>query len=161
MNQPDIFGQVRSSTYLIIAVLILGLTGCQSLNEQNTAQNPPSQLYQAEGFGQKLDLRGTLSIRNTSETDEIRITRVHYFNSSGKLVKNCLESKHQVLSPLASTEFGITRKDDSGGSGANFIVEWVSEKSVSDPVVEVIMITASGNQSYSFMSHGRVIKEFK
>ena len=112
-------------------------------------------------FGQKLDLRGTLSIRNTSETDEIRITRVHYFNSSGKLVKNCLESKHQVLSPLASTEFGITRKDDSGGSGANFIVEWVSEKSVSDPVVEVIMITASGNQSYSFMSHGRVIKEFK
>ncbi len=120
-----------------------------------------SQIYQSEGFGQRLDLRGTLSIRNTSETDEIRITRVHYFNSSGKLVKKCLENEHSVLSPLATTEFGIARRDDSGGSGANFIVEWVSEKPVSDPVIEAIMITTSGTHSYNFTSYGRVLKELK
>ncbi len=120
-----------------------------------------SQIYEPEGFGQKLDLRGTLSIRNTSETDEIRITRVQYFNSSGKLVKKCLEGKHSVLSPLATTEFGIARQDESGGSGANFIVEWVSEKPVSDPVVEAIMITYSGTHSYGFTSSGRVIEEVK
>ena len=120
-----------------------------------------SQIYEPQGFGQKLDLRGTLSIRNTSETDEIRITRVQYFNSSGKLVKKCLEGKHSVLSPLATTEFGITRQDESGGSGANFIVEWVSEKPVSDPVIEAIMITTSGTHSYNFTSYGRVLKELK
>ncbi len=120
-----------------------------------------SQIYEPQGFGQKLDLRGTLSISNTSETDEIRITRVQYFNSSGKLVKKCLEGKHSVLSPLATTEFGITRQDESGGSGANFIVEWVSEKPVSDPVIEAIMITTSGTHSYNFTSYGRVLKELK
>ncbi|MDJ0901794.1 MAG: DUF3124 domain-containing protein [Xenococcus sp. MO_188.B8] len=197
----DILRKIRSSLCLASAILLL--TGCQSLNGQNTAQKPPSQptescpqyatdlnagvtlvdpeslnpsqivrrqkiyvpfysqLYPPEGFGQRLDLRGTLSIRNTSETDEIRITRVHYFNSDGTLVKKCLEGKHSVLSPLATTEFGITRQDDSGGSGANFIVEWVSEKPVSDPVVEAIMITFSGTHSYGFTSSGRVIEELK
>ncbi len=120
-----------------------------------------SQLYHPEGSGFQLDLRGTLSIRNTSETNEIRITRVQYFNSSGKLVKKCLEGKHSVLSPLATTEFGIAQKDTSGGSGANFIVEWVSEKLVSDPVIEAIMITFSGTHSYSFTSAGRVIEDLK
>ncbi len=120
-----------------------------------------SQLYEPKGFGQRLDIRGTLSIRNTSETDEIRITRVHYFDSDGTLVKKCLDDKHSILSPLATTEFGISREDHSGGSGANFIVEWVSEKPVSAPAVEAIMITSSGTQSYSFISSGRVIEELK
>ncbi len=197
----DILRKMRPSLCLAIAILVL--TGCQSLNGQNTAQKSPSQpiescpqyspelnegvtlvspeslnpsqivrgqtlyvpfysqLHQSEGLGNKLDLRGTLSIRNTSETDEIRITRVQYFNSSGKLIKKCLESKHSVLSPLATTEFGITRQDESGGSGANFIVEWVSEKPVSDPVIEAIMITTSGTHSYNFTSYGRVLEELK
>ena len=197
----DILGKVRLN--ITVAITILGLTGCQSINSQNSVQKPPSQtaescpqyspelnegvtsvspetlnpsqivrgqtlyvpfysqIYEPEGFGQKLDLRGTLSIRNTSETNEIRITRVQYFNSSGKLVKKCLENKHSVLSPLATTEFGIARLDDSGGSGANFIVEWVSAKPVSDPVIEAIMTTSSGTHSYSFTSSGRVIEELK
>ena len=197
----DILRKIRSSFCLAIAILVL--TGCQSLNGQNTAQKSPSQpiescpqyspelnegvtsvpsetlnpskivrgqtlyvpfysqIYQPKGFGQRLDLSGTLSIRNTSKTDEIRITRVDYFNSSGKLVKECLGSENSVLSPMATTEFGITRQDDSGGSGANFIVEWVSEKPVSDPVVEAIMITSSGTHSYGFTGFGRVIEELK
>ncbi len=196
----DIFRNLRSTIYLVIA--ILGLTGCQYLNGQNTAQKSPStitdncpqyspdqnegvtlvpsetlnpsnivrrqkifvpfysQIYQPEGFG-RLDLAGTLSIHNTSETDEIRITKVLYFNTSGKLVKKCLEGNHSIVSPLATTQFGITRRDDSGGTGANFIVEWVSEKPVSDPVVEAVMLTASGTQGYTFTTSGRVIEELK
>ena len=197
----DILRKVRSSICLVIAMLLV--TGCQSLNGQNTVQKSPStpidscpqfspelnegvtsvsseslnqskivrgqtiyvpfysQIYQSEGFGPRLDFTGTLSIRNTSETDEIRITRVHYFNSSGKLVKECLGSEHSILSPLATTEFGITRQDDSGGFGANFIVEWVSEKPVSDPVIEAIMIANLGTHSYNFTSYGRVIEELE
>ena len=201
----DILRQMRSSICLVIAILgitTFGLTGCQSLTGQNTAQKPPlpitdscpqyspdqnegvssvpsetlnpsnivrgqkifvsfySQIYQPEGFG-RLDLSGTLSISNTSETDEIRVTKVRYFNTSGKLVKRCLEGNHSILSPLATTQFGITRRDDSGGPGANFIVEWVAEKPVSDPVVEAVMLTASGTQGYTFITSGRVIEELK
>ena len=198
----NVLRKVRSNIFLVIAILILGVSGCQLLNNENLAQkttsittdNCPqyspeqnegvtlvspktfepskivrgqkifvpfySQMYQPEGFG-RLDLSGTLSISNSSETDKIRITRVHYFNTSGKLVKKCLEGQHSVLSPMATTQFGITRQDDSGGSGANFIIEWVSEKPVSDPVVESIMSAVSGTQAYTFMSSGRVIEEFK
>ena len=201
----DILRKMHSSICLIIAILgitTFGLTGCESLTGQNTAQKSPlpitdnclqyspdqnegvnsvpreslnpsnivrgqkifvpfySQIYQPEGFG-RLDLSGTLSIHNTSETDEIRVTKVRYFNTSGKLVKKCLEDSHSILSPLATTQFGITREDESGGPGANFIVEWVSEKSVSDPVVEIVMVTASGTQGYTFLTYGQVIEEFK
>ena len=119
-----------------------------------------SQIYQPEGLGH-LELSGTLSISNTSETEEIRLTKVDYVNTSGKLVKQCLEGKHLLLSPLATTQFGVSRQDDSGGVGANFIVEWVAEKSVTAPVVEVVMTTFSGTQGYSFTSSGRVMEEFE
>ena len=62
---------------------------------------------------------------------------------------------------MANTEFGVARSDRRGGSGANFIVEWVAEKEVSDPVVESIMITASGTQGFTFTSQGQVIEELK
>ncbi|MGK7953423.1 MAG: DUF3124 domain-containing protein [Xenococcaceae cyanobacterium] len=191
---------MRPTICLVIAILLL--TGCQSFNDQNTAQKTPSQptesclqyspnlnegvtsvpretlnpsnifrgqkifvpfysqIYQPEGFS-RLDLSGTLSIHNTSETDKIRVTKVGYFNTSGKLVKKCLEGSHSILSPMATTQFGITRQDDSGGPGANFIVEWVAEKSVSDPVVETVMVATSGTQGYTFITSGRVIEELK
>ena len=62
---------------------------------------------------------------------------------------------------MVNTEFNVARNDTSGGSGANFIVEWVAEKKVSDPVVESIMITASGTQGFTFTSRGQVIEELK
>ena len=37
----------------------------------------------------------------------------------------------------------------------------VAEKEVSDPVVESIMITASGTQGFTFTSRGQVIEELK
>jgi hypothetical protein len=45
-----------------------------------------------------------------------------------------------------------------GGVGANFIVEWIAEKEVSEPVVEAVMISAASNQGISFVSPGRIIK---
>ncbi|WP_083862327.1 DUF3124 domain-containing protein [Baaleninema simplex] len=64
------------------------------------------------------------------------------------------------LFPIATTEFGIRREDETGGSGANLIVEWVFVTSVSDSVIEVIMAIASRTQGYRFLTSRRVIKEF-
>ena len=100
-----------------------------------------SQLNRAGGLV-TLDLAGILAIHNTSETDSIIIRSVRYYDTSGKLVKDCLLEKNIRLGSMANTEFGVARSDRRGGSGANFIVEWVAEKKVSNPLVESIMITA-------------------
>ncbi|MEH2392340.1 MAG: DUF3124 domain-containing protein [Nostoc sp.] len=103
------------------------------------------------------ELAVTLSIRNTDLTNPIIITSVRYYNSDGKLVKQYLERPIQ-LDALASTDFFINRNDTSGGLGANFIVEWVAQTDISEPIVEAVMIGTDFQQGISFISPGRVIK---
>ncbi|MHC5744203.1 MAG: DUF3124 domain-containing protein [Nostoc sp.] len=103
------------------------------------------------------ELAVTLSIRNTDLTNPIIVTSVRYYNSEGKLVKQYLERPIQ-LDALASTDFFINRNDTSGGLGANFIVEWVAQTEISEPIVEAVMIGTDFQQGISFISPGRVIK---
>lgn len=119
-----------------------------------------SQLHRAGGMT-ILDLTGILTIHNTSNKHSIFITSVRYYDTSGQFVKDCLPDKALRLGPMANTEFGVSKQNRSGGSGANFVVEWVAEKDVKKPIVETIMITSAGNQGYSFLTTGRVIEELK
>ncbi|MGI2908512.1 DUF3124 domain-containing protein [Tolypothrix sp. VBCCA 56010] len=103
------------------------------------------------------NLAATLSIRNTDLTKPIIITSVRYYDSNGKLVKQYLERPIE-LSAIASCDFVVNKTDTSGGLGANFIVEWVAQTEVSQPVVEAVMIGTDFQQGISFISPGRVIK---
>ncbi|MGF2034656.1 MAG: DUF3124 domain-containing protein [Nostoc sp. CmiVER01] len=103
------------------------------------------------------ELAVTLSIRNTDLTNPIVITSVRYYNSEGKLVKEYLDRPIQ-LDALASTDFFINRNDTTGGLGANFIVEWVAQTEISEPIVEAVMIGTDFQQGISFISPGRAIK---
>lgn len=107
-----------------------------------------------------LDLSATLSIRNTDLTNPMIVTAVRYYDSDGKIIKQYLERPIQ-LNALASTDFFVNRTDTSGGSGANFIVEWVSQKVISEPIVEAVMIATEFQQGISFVSPGKVIKSQK
>ena len=62
-----------------------------------------------------------------------------------------------TLKPLESIRYVIPEKDKAGGSGANFIVEWKSDKSVNPPIVESIMIGTQSQQGVSFISRGQAI----
>ena len=104
-----------------------------------------------------LNLAATLSIRNTDLTNPMIITSVRYYDSDGKLVRQYLTQPVQ-LGAMASCDFVVARTDSSGGVGANFIVEWVAEKEISEPVVEAVMIGTESSQGISFISSGRVIK---
>ena len=55
-------------------------------------------------------------------------------------------------------DFHITQSDTIGGSGANFYLEWVADTTVTEPVVEAIMLGSSGTQGYSWTSEGLVVK---
>lgn len=99
----------------------------------------------------------TLSIRNIDPKNEITITSVKYYESQGELLKEYLDTPI-VLRPLESIRYVVPERDKSGGSGANFIVVWHTEKYVNPPVLESIMIGTQAQQGISFTSQGRVIQ---
>ena len=98
----------------------------------------------------------TLSIRNIDPMHQIKITLVDYYETQGKLLKKFID-KPIAVSPLESLRFVIPEKDISGGSGANFIVEWHSGIPVNRPIIESIMIGTQSSQGISFTSRGREI----
>ncbi|MFH1883369.1 MAG: DUF3124 domain-containing protein [Planctomycetota bacterium] len=98
----------------------------------------------------------TLSIRNIDPKHQIKIIIIDYYETQGKLLKKYLD-KTVILNPLESLRYVIPERDKSGGSGANFIVEWKSDIFVNPPIVESIMIGTQTQQGISFTSRGRVI----
>lgn len=105
-----------------------------------------------------LDLAVTLAIHNTDLDDPIIIQSVRYYDTDGLMVRDFINEPIEV-SPLATTGFLVADSDTSGGWGANFIVEWVAEKPVYEPVIEAIMINTQGAQGISMISTGRVISQ--
>jgi len=98
----------------------------------------------------------TLAVHNTAFDAPIIIQSVRYYDTNGELVRNYVDDPIEV-SPLATTGFLVEARDTSGGWGSNFIVEWVAEEPVSEPIVEAIMVSKSGSQGISMISLGRVI----
>ncbi|MGK7892614.1 MAG: DUF3124 domain-containing protein [Xenococcus sp. (in: cyanobacteria)] len=115
-----------------------------------------SEIYQFDK-SKTLQLAATLSVRNTDPQRPIIITSVKYYDSDGNLVREHLNNPLQ-LAPLASTAFIVDQNDRTGGSGANFLVEWIAETEVYDPIIEALMVNTSSQQGISFISQGRVIE---
>jgi hypothetical protein len=110
--------------------------------------------------GRTLELAVTLSVHNTDFEYPIIITSVRYYDTQGQLVKEYLPQPRR-LGPMASTDFFVNASEQSGGLGTNFIVEWVAEQPVYEPVVETVMLSTVGTQGISFTSPGRVIKQLE
>ncbi len=105
-----------------------------------------------------LQLEATLAVRSTDPSAVLRITAIDYYDTGGKLVRRFLE-RPRTLGPLASTDVHIEEKDVSGGFGANFIVRWEADRIINAPIIECVMIGASGGQGISFVSPGQEIQE--
>lgn len=105
-----------------------------------------------------LQLEANLSIRNTDPVTALKITAIDYYDTAGKLVRRFLD-RPQILGPLASSDVHIKEKDISGGFGANFIVRWEADRIINAPIIECVMIGATGGQGISFVSPGQEIRE--
>jgi len=99
----------------------------------------------------------TLSIRNTDARYPVTITTADYYDTKGKRIRKYLE-KPGSLGPWESIRYVVPQKDKSGGSGANFVVEWNSEKAVNPLLVETIMV---GPEGISLISRGQAISVAK
>ncbi|MBN2122880.1 MAG: DUF3124 domain-containing protein [Deltaproteobacteria bacterium] len=98
----------------------------------------------------------TLSIRNIDPRHRINIILVDYYETQGKLLKKYIENPI-ILNPLESLRYVIPERDKSGGSGANFLVEWKSDTFVNPPIIESVMIGTQAQQGISFTSRGREV----
>jgi hypothetical protein len=103
-------------------------------------------------------LAAMLSIRNTDMASSLRVTTIDYYDNDGKFVRRYLE-KPLLLGPLGSSHVYLEEKDTAGGFGANFIVRWAADRTVNAPVIECVMIGATGGQGISFISPGQEISE--
>lgn len=103
-------------------------------------------------------LAATLSIRNTSFSDSLFVTKINYYNTDGLLVKNYLNNPIS-LPPMASINYVIEKEDDTGGSGANFIVALSAKNKYIKPIIQAIMIGENGeNKGFSFSTDGYSVK---
>jgi len=108
-----------------------------------------SHIYYDGGRPYMLEI--TLSIRNIDPNEPVYLSKADYYDTDGKLSKSKID-RLIVLEPLQTIEFLIERHDASGGSGANFIVEWHAEdKSVHAPLIEAVMVGRSGTNAISFV----------
>ena len=158
----------KKKTLLIVFILTFGLMGvfpCHGsassdillLKGQSVYVPIYSHIY--HGDKEKLfDLAAILSIRNIDPKWKITLISADYLNSDGDLIKKYI-TKPLRLKKLATIRFIIKSSDKKGGSGAKFIVRWVSKKFVNPPLIEAIMISTRGGQGVSFISRGEAIKE--
>lgn len=173
---------------VIIPILLFILLGCQDHSEKVRSKMAPrpiddqflytyliekdtlvyygeliyvpvySDIYYGDA-GKTIELAVTLSIHNTDLNHPITIKGVNYHNRKGKLIKQ-LVGEPITLAPLETSNFMIGEKDSSGGTGANFIVEWNTDQEVSSPIIEAIMVTTQMSQGISFTTAGKITKKF-
>lgn len=98
----------------------------------------------------------SVSIRNTDLRNSIRITSAQYYDTSGKKLREYLPSP-KVLGPMATYEIFVPRSDDSGGSGANFVIAWKADAPASEPVVEGFHANLPVGRSIAFTTSARPI----
>lgn len=96
-------------------------------------------------------LETTLSIRNVDVDRPIYVGKADYYDTAGKIASRKLDRLIK-LAPLQTIEFLIQRHDVSGGSGANFVVEWhAKDETVHPPLIEAVMVGRSGTNAISFV----------
>lgn len=95
-----------------------------------------------------------LSVRNVDSSAVIVLRHVDYFDTSGHRVRRYLNSPKK-LRPLETAEFMVDTEDETGGSGANFLVYWEGPSDAHPLLTESVMWGYISGRGYlSFTSRG-------
>ena len=150
--------------------LLLGLAACGSATAQSTNVGRLSgqvlylPVYSHIWHGD-LDPRGQpvkallsvlVSIRNTDPANTIRLLSARYFDTAGKEIKEYVPAAVSIP-PMGTHELFIPRDDDSGGSGANFVISWSATSPSSAPIVEAVHANLPVGRSVIFITSAREI----
>jgi hypothetical protein len=97
-----------------------------------------------------------ISIRNTDPRASLKVTSARYYNTEGALLREFLPQP-QTVPPLGTYELYVSRSDASGGSGANFIIEWNAERPINAPLVEALHADIREARTLLFITTARPI----
>ena len=100
----------------------------------------------------------SVSIRNTDPNRSIRVLSAQYFDTDGNRIREYLPSP-RVIAPMGTYELFIPREDDTGGSGANFVISWKTDTPASPPVVEGLHANLPAGRAIAFISQARQIPD--
>ena len=105
------------------------------------------------------ELTKTFAFRNRDRKNAVTLISIEYFDSRGKNLGKLLDSS-RVLKPLASFQIPVKSPGyDKKKAGAPcLIVRWKAGKAVTPPLVQCIMIGATGQQGISFSTTAAPIR---
>ena len=98
----------------------------------------------------------SVSIRNTDPVKSIRITSAQYYDTDGKKLREYVTAP-KAIGPMGTYELFVPRSDDTGGSGANFVISWKADTPVSQPIVEGFHANLPVGRSIAFTTSARPI----
>lgn len=98
----------------------------------------------------------SVSIRNTDPKKSIQVTSAQYFDTDGKKLRQYLP-RTATIGPMATYELFVPRSDDTGGSGANFVIVWKSDTPASQPLVQGLHANLPAGRSIAFVTSARPI----
>ena len=105
------------------------------------------------------NVRATIFIHNTDPNNSINITRIDFYNTSGKLMEKYLQQPLK-LNPLAATRIAVKKPlEGEEGMAAHFIIQWQAENKVVEPLVHGVFTGVSGTRGFSYTSHPRIMQE--
>lgn len=98
-----------------------------------------------------------ISIRNPDMKTAIKVASARYYNTEGRLLREFLPAP-QTIPPLGTYELFVPRSDASGGSGANFIIDWSADKPTNPPLVEALHADIREARTLLFVTTGRPLQ---
>jgi hypothetical protein len=100
----------------------------------------------------------SVSIRNTDPAKAIRVLSAQYYDTDGKKLKEYVTAP-KTIGPMGTYELFVPRDDDSGGSGANFVIRWQSDKPANPPVVQGFHANLPVGRSIAFTTSAVTISD--
>ena len=156
----------------IVSLILLALSSSlalgQTLDQLSPGRSVGQLLYlpiyshvwhgEVDGRGQPMKtlVSISVSIRNTDPAKSIRINSAQYYDTDGKRLKEYVTSP-KTIGPMGTYEIFVPRSDDTGGSGANFVISWKSDAPVSPPIVEGFHANLPVGRSIAFTTSARPI----
>ena len=98
----------------------------------------------------------SVSIRNTDPRKPIVLTSAQYFDTDGKRLREYV-SAPKTIGPMGTYELFVPRSDDTGGSGANFVISWKSDVKMNAPIVEALHVNLPVGRAIVFTTTARQI----
>lgn len=89
------------------------------------------------GNTSKVQLSAMVSIRNTDPKRPLRVLSARYYETQGKFLREYVPAPVTVA-PFGTLELFVELHDESGGSGANFLIKWEADAAINPPLVEAL-----------------------